>query len=203
MVLSPETFCWKKIFTPGKPLSFRFETLKKHIFKQNFPEKRCRFYYISWKNNISFLWPPCNTLFCLFVYFSFNGTCAVDVHHLVNFHYYHSVQKVWTPFYRQRLYGHTSTLQDLLSKEHYCYKVHTLLMKNWLPTLLYPYMDYIPFLKENLASPSPSVIFQKSQLPPPISQGALWGITLWVHCTFNATILLYTCRIYRLELWIE
>ena len=52
-------------------------------------------------------------------------------------------------------------MKDFLSKEHYRYKFHTFLMKNraYNP----PYMDYPPFLQENL-DPS-SMIFQKSKPP--------------------------------------
>ena len=51
-------------------------------------------------------------------------------------------------------------MKGLLSKEHYCDKIHTLLMKS----IAYPHsMDNPPplFLQENLDPPS--MIFQKSQ----------------------------------------
>ena len=52
-------------------------------------------------------------------------------------------------------------MKDLLSKEHYCYKTHTLLdlKKAVITPPLYwhtsppPYMDYSPFLQENLDPP--------------------------------------------------
>ena len=68
-------------------------------------------------------------------------------------------------------------MKDLLSKEHYCYQIHTLLMKisAYPPPLLLcrqpPYMDYPPFLQEHL---DPSIIFQKFQ--PPVNKGEF---TLW------------------------
>ena len=61
-------------------------------------------------------------------------------------------------------------MKDLLSKEHYCYKIHALRMKSNAYLLFYrqpPYMGYPPFLKENLHPPS--MIFQKSQ--PPVNEG--------------------------------
>ena len=58
-------------------------------------------------------------------------------------------------------------MKDLLSNEHYCYKLYTLLMKSCAYPLFYSqpaYMVYTRhFCKKNLI-PS-SVIFQKSQLP--------------------------------------
>ena len=48
-------------------------------------------------------------------------------------------------------------MKDLLSKEHYCYKIHTLLMKSSAYLLFYrhlsPDMGYPPFLQENLDPP--------------------------------------------------
>ena len=45
-------------------------------------------------------------------------------------------------------------MKDLLSKEHYYYKIHTLLMKiiAYPRSIDNPYMDYPPFLQENLES---------------------------------------------------
>ena len=63
-------------------------------------------------------------------------------------------------------------MKDLLSKEHYYYKIHTVLMKSSSYLLFYgqpPCMGYTPsFLQENL-DPPPSLIFEKSQ--PPINKG--------------------------------
>ena len=59
-------------------------------------------------------------------------------------------------------------MKDLLIKEHYCYKIHTLLMKSKAYPSFYrqlpppPYMGYNSptFTKKNLNTPS--MIFQKS-----------------------------------------
>ena len=61
-------------------------------------------------------------------------------------------------------------MKDFLSNEHYCYKIHTLLMKTNASSLSFnsqpPYMEYLAplpppqFYKENLISSS--MIFQKS-----------------------------------------
>ena len=60
-------------------------------------------------------------------------------------------------------------MEDFLSKEHYCYKIHTLLMKSSALNQL-PFMDYLPstVFQENLDPPC-STIFEKSQ--PPIKVG--------------------------------
>ena len=60
-------------------------------------------------------------------------------------------------------------MKDLLSKEHYCYKIHTLLLKS----SAYPLSPIwtIPILKENL-EPHLSMIFQN--LKPHKNKG-------WVH----------------------
>ena len=63
-------------------------------------------------------------------------------------------------------------MKDLLSKEHYCYKIHTLLMKSSayhfssdnplpLPCMDYPYLPKLHFYKKILKPLS--MIFQKSQ----------------------------------------
>ena len=64
-------------------------------------------------------------------------------------------------------------MEDLLSKEHYCYKIHTLLMKSSAYTR--PFYRHAPaistnpphFYKKTLILPS--MIFQKSQ--PSINKG--------------------------------
>ena len=66
----------------------------------------------------------------------------------------------------------------MLSKQHYCYKIHTLLMKGSdyppPPSIDNPhYMDYFPFLQENVIPPF--MISQKSQSP--INRGG-WGHTM-------------------------
>ena len=58
-------------------------------------------------------------------------------------------------------------MKDLLSKEHYCYKIHTSLLESSAAPFYrqpLPYMHYPPFLSENLDPPSLfSMIVQKSQ----------------------------------------
>ena len=57
-------------------------------------------------------------------------------------------------------------MKDLLSTEHYCYKIHTLLMKSNAYLLFYrqsPYMGYPPFSQENLDPP----FFDLSKIPSP------------------------------------
>ena len=58
-------------------------------------------------------------------------------------------------------------MKDLLSKEYYCYKIHTLLMKSSAYLLFYSYPRIWAtsphFYKKN------TMIFQKSQ--PPINKG--------------------------------
>ena len=49
-------------------------------------------------------------------------------------------------------------MKDLLSKEHYCYEIHTSLMKSSAYLLFYRHplsidMGYPPFLQENLDPP--------------------------------------------------
>ena len=64
-------------------------------------------------------------------------------------------------------------MKDLLSKEHYSYKIHTLLMESRAYRPFYrepPYMNYPPFLQESLDSPS--MTFQKSQPPLQIRRGS-------------------------------
>ena len=63
-------------------------------------------------------------------------------------------------------------MKDLLSKEHYCYKFQTLLVKSsaYAPSIeIPPYMDSPSFLQENLIPPP--IIFQKSQ--PHINKGGV------------------------------
>ena len=63
-------------------------------------------------------------------------------------------------------------MKDLLSKEHYCYKMHALALKRsaYSPSIdNTPIMEYPPILQENLDPPPPSMIFQKFQ--PPIIKG--------------------------------
>ena len=57
----------------------------------------------------------------------------------------------------------------MLSKEHYCYKINSLLMKS------NTYMDYLPFLQQNL-DPFPFYDLLKSS-PPTINKGE-GGFTL-------------------------
>ena len=59
-------------------------------------------------------------------------------------------------------------MKDLLSKEHYCYKTHTLMRSIAYPVPSIdkppsPYLDYPSFLQENLDPPS--MIFKKFQPP--------------------------------------
>ena len=59
-------------------------------------------------------------------------------------------------------------MKDLLSKEHYCYKIHTILMKSSAYLLFYrqpypPIWARSSFLQENFNRPP--MIFQKSQQP--------------------------------------
>ena len=73
-------------------------------------------------------------------------------------------------------------MKDLLSKEHYCYKIHTLLMKSSTYLLFYrhsntlhPYMGYLPFLPENLDP----TFYDFLKIPsPPISKGEDGEVTL-------------------------
>ena len=65
-------------------------------------------------------------------------------------------------------------MKDLMSKEHYCYKIHTLLMKSSAYPPYYRQLSYIenpahplPIFTMKFWSPS-SMIFQKSQ--PPINK---------------------------------
>ena len=64
-------------------------------------------------------------------------------------------------------------MKDLLSKEHYCYKTQTLLMKSNGYLLFYRqphYMGYTPNYYKKILIP-PSMIFQKSQPPLTINKG--------------------------------
>ena len=77
-------------------------------------------------------------------------------------------------------------MKDMLSKEHYCYKTHILLIKSSAYSLIW---TTPPFLQENLDPPS--TIFQKSQPPkgvhtmpfPTISStsGHILQNILWAH----------------------
>ena len=60
-------------------------------------------------------------------------------------------------------------MKDLLSKEHFYHKIHTLLIKSsaYPPFIDNPYMDSSP------EPPYPSIVIEKSQ--PPIIKG---GVTL-------------------------
>ena len=59
-------------------------------------------------------------------------------------------------------------MKDLLSKEHYCYKIQKLLMKSSAYRLFYGHLSPLYGLQlPNLDKPS--MIFQKSQ--PPINKG--------------------------------
>ena len=68
-------------------------------------------------------------------------------------------------------------MKDLLSKEHCCYKIHTLLMKAVLTSFSTdnppPYIGYTPpFLQENLDPP----FYDFWKIQPPINK----GITPWI-----------------------
>ena len=57
-------------------------------------------------------------------------------------------------------------MKNLLSKKHYCYKTHTLLMQSSAypsPSINNHLYGLTPFLQENL-DPSPPMIFQKSRI---------------------------------------
>ena len=58
-------------------------------------------------------------------------------------------------------------MKGLLSKEHYCCKIHTLLRKSIAYPFFYrqpTYMDYPPFLQENLDPP----FYGFSKIPTPL-----------------------------------
>ena len=60
-------------------------------------------------------------------------------------------------------------MKDLLSKDHYCYKIHTLLMKSsaYSPSIDNPLYGLPTRIYKKILTPA-SMIFQKSQ--PPINQ---------------------------------
>lgn len=66
-------------------------------------------------------------------------------------------------------------MKDLLSKEHYCSKIHTLLIKSKIYFPFYalpPLYRLLPFLPENLYPLPPSMIFHKSQTSLKLRRGS-------------------------------
>ena len=60
-------------------------------------------------------------------------------------------------------------MKDLLSKEHYCYKMHALALKRsaYSPSIdNTPIMEYPPILQENL-DPPPPPFYDFSKIPTP------------------------------------
>ena len=69
-------------------------------------------------------------------------------------------------------------MKDLMSKDHYCYKIHTLLMNSSAspPSIDNPiYMDYPRFYKKIFA-----LFYDFSKVPPSINKGGGLGFTLFV-----------------------
>ena len=94
-------------------------------------------------------------------------------------------------------------MEDLLSKEHYCYKIHTLLMESGaypLPSIdTPPYMDYPPHFHSKILI-NPPMIFQKSK--PPINKGG-WSHYDNTNKSLNFCKLLNIFNIRRSQLRIQ
>ena len=70
-------------------------------------------------------------------------------------------------------------MKDLMSKDHYCYKIHTLLMNSSAspPSIDNPsYMDSPPVLTRK----SLPLFYDFSKVPPSINKGGGLGFTLFV-----------------------